>query len=96
MDSSEAATTSAETVAVEPVVEKTALADSRQIGVKLAPYNPTNIDAVHIALDMLALESSDVFYDLGCGDGRLLIEVTFFSVDNLYRLCCVMLITAGS
>lgn len=49
--------------------------EDKFIGKKLAPYNPTNIDAVHIALDMLALQSSDVFYDLGCGDGRLCIEV---------------------
>ncbi len=44
-------------------------------GPKLAPYNPTNMDAVHIALDMLELSENDVLYDLGCGDGRLLIEV---------------------
>lgn len=74
MESTEA-TTAAETVAA--VVAPTDPTEQQQIGVKLAPYNPTNIDAVHIALDMLALESSDIFYDLGCGDGRLLIEVLY-------------------
>jgi precorrin-6B methylase 2 len=45
------------------------------IGRKLAPYNPTSIEAIHIALDLLELKDNDVLYDLGCGDGRLLIEV---------------------
>ena len=45
------------------------------IGPKLAPYNPTNMDAVTLALQLLQLSSRDVLYDLGCGDGRLLIEV---------------------
>lgn len=60
------------------------------LGKKLAPYNPTNIDAVHIALDMLALDISDVFFDLGCGDGRLLIEVIEF---DLYILVCKLSIS---
>ena len=57
------------------VADAAAVEQEKFIGVKLAPYNPTNLDAVHIALDMLGLQSSDVFYDLGCGDGRLCIEV---------------------
>jgi len=44
-----------------------------KIGVKLAPYNPTNNDAVQIAIDMLAIKEKDVIFDLGCGDGRFLI-----------------------
>lgn len=48
---------------------------SGRIGEKLAPYNPTNIDAVLLALDMLELRDNDILYDLGCGDARLLIEV---------------------
>jgi len=44
-----------------------------KIGVKLAPYNPTNIDAIQIAIDMLAIQEKDVVFDLGCGDGRFLI-----------------------
>eukprot|EP01041_Mallomonas_annulata_P004091 gene4091-8133_t len=44
------------------------------LGPKLAPYNPTNHDAVKIALGLLDLLPSDILYDLGCGDARLLIE----------------------
>ena len=40
---------------------------------KLAPYNPTPTCAVQQALDALSVGHSDVLYDLGCGDGRLLI-----------------------
>ncbi len=50
------------------------------IGQKLAPYNPTNLEAVHIALNLLQITSSDILYDLGCGDGRLLIEVSAYFV----------------
>lgn len=48
----------------------------KQVGRKLAPYNPTNLDAVLMALEMLQLNEHDIFYDLGCGDGRLLVEVS--------------------
>ena len=47
---------------------------SEKIGEKLAPFNPTNAEAVVLALEMLGLREGDVLYDLGCGDGRLLIE----------------------
>lgn len=40
---------------------------------KLAPYNPTPSCAVRQALDALSVGPEDVLYDLGCGDGRLLI-----------------------
>jgi hypothetical protein len=50
------------------------------VGPKLAPYNPTNMDAVTLALQMLQLSPHDVLYDLGCGDGRLLIEVISHSI----------------
>lgn len=46
-----------------------------KIGDKLAPYNPTNIEAVHVAIKMLDIKESDIVFDLGCGDGRFLIEV---------------------
>ena len=44
------------------------------IGVKLAPFNPTSLDAVLIALEMLCINENDIVYDLGCGDGRFLLE----------------------
>lgn len=44
------------------------------VGAKLAPFNPTNPECVLVALGMLRLEDDDVLYDLGCGDGRFLIQ----------------------
>lgn len=47
------------------------------VGVKLAPFNPINVACAKIALDMLevgSLIAGSRFYDLGCGDGRVLIE----------------------
>jgi cyclopropane fatty-acyl-phospholipid synthase-like methyltransferase len=49
-----------------------------KIGDKLAPYNPTHLDCVSKALTLLEVDSGDVFYDLGCGDGRLVV----FAVEN--------------
>ena len=55
--------------------------EDENIGPKLAPFNPTSTEAIQIALDLLELQDGDVLYDLGCGDGRLLIEV----IMNLYH-----------
>jgi len=55
--------------------------EDENIGPKLAPFNPTSTEAIKIALDLLELKDNDVLYDLGCGDGRLLIEV----IMNLYH-----------
>lgn len=41
--------------------------------VVLAPFNPTPPCAVAQALDLLCVGPGDVLYDLGCGDGRLLV-----------------------
>jgi cyclopropane fatty-acyl-phospholipid synthase-like methyltransferase len=46
---------------------------SKKVGEKLAPYNPTNMEAIEIALRLLQIVSHDVIYDLGCGDARFLI-----------------------
>lgn len=43
-------------------------------GQKLAPFNPTHIDAINLAIDMLSVSSEDTVYDLGCGDGRFLLQ----------------------
>lgn len=37
-------------------------------------YIPTPWDAVEAMLDLAAVQAEDVIYDLGCGDGRLLIR----------------------
>ena len=47
------------------------------VGLKLAPFNPINIDCLKVALEMLGvkkLSAMSKLYDLGCGDGRVLIE----------------------
>ena len=47
--------------------------DSEKVGQKLAPFNPANDAVVETALRLLQLRPKDTFFDLGCGDGRLLI-----------------------
>jgi hypothetical protein len=46
------------------------------VGEKLAPYNPTNIEAIETALDLLNIQDNDIVYDLGCGDARFLVQVS--------------------
>lgn len=38
------------------------------------------MDAILTAMQMLALESADILFDLGCGDGRFLIAVSIDSI----------------
>ncbi|UCF71327.1 MAG: SAM-dependent methyltransferase [candidate division WOR-3 bacterium] len=38
-----------------------------------AGYDPAPMDKVHKMLDIAGVGSSDIVYDLGCGDGRVLI-----------------------
>lgn len=55
----------------------TTSSDDHYVGVKLAPFNPINVACAIIALEMLEISSSiagSKFFDLGCGDGRVLIE----------------------
>ena len=60
-----------------------------RVGKKLAPFNPTNLDAVSLALELLQIhggltpeqQEAVVLYDLGCGDARLLVEVCFLMID---------------
>lgn len=40
---------------------------------KLAPFNPTPECAIMQALEALSVGPGDLIYDLGCGDGRLLV-----------------------
>ena len=40
----------------------------------LAPFSPTPIDVVHRMLAFAGVGPRDVVYDLGCGDGRIVIE----------------------
>ncbi|CAN0254504.1 unnamed protein product [Scytosiphon promiscuus] len=49
------------------------------IGEKLAPFNPSGDDVIRMAIEMLQLTSESILYDLGCGDGRLLVEAVISS-----------------
>jgi SAM-dependent methyltransferase len=40
---------------------------------KLAPFNPSSLEIQEKALELLKITREDTLFDLGCGDGRLLI-----------------------
>uniref|UniRef100_M4BDS1 Methyltransferase domain-containing protein n=1 Tax=Hyaloperonospora arabidopsidis (strain Emoy2) TaxID=559515 RepID=M4BDS1_HYAAE len=44
------------------------------VGPKLAPFTPSGDGVLTHALDLLALSPSDVLFDLGCGDARMLVH----------------------
>ena len=46
---------------------------ARQPETSLAPYVPTPYDVVNRMLELAEVTSDDVVYDLGCGDGRIVI-----------------------
>lgn len=48
-------------------------ATARQPGENLAPYVPTPYDVVNRMLELAEVTRDDVVYDLGCGDGRIVI-----------------------
>ena len=52
-----------------PAFEALAAQDNRS----LAPYVPTPQDVVDRMLDLAGVTADDVVYDLGCGDGRIVI-----------------------
>jgi len=52
---------------------------------KLAPFNPSSIEIQEKALDLLQLTETDILFDLGCGDGRLLIK----AVQTIPGLRCI-------
>jgi len=39
------------------------------------PYVPTRKETLDVILDSIELGREDIFYDLGCGDGRVVVEV---------------------
>ncbi len=43
-------------------------------GDQLVPYVATRRELIPAILELLGLQEGDVFYDLGCGDGRVAIE----------------------
>lgn len=58
---------------------------SQDAVVKLAPFNPTCQQAQQTAIGLFQLDSNDSLFDLGCGDGRFLIE----AASRVQGLTCV-------
>ena len=58
-------------VLTAPLASPTALA--QQQPASLAPYVPTPQDVVNRMLELAGVTQDDVVYDLGCGDGRIII-----------------------
>lgn len=63
-----------------PPVAESAVAQKTPVNVRskdeasLAPFNPSCDQAQFTSLEILHLTSNDVLFDLGCGDGRMLIN----------------------
>ena len=60
--------------------------DDEQSNNRLAPYNPTHTTAQTNALSLLQLKSTDIFFDLGCGDGRLILSALEYYYNDDYLL----------
>lgn len=45
------------------------------LGGSLVPFVPTRSEALEMLFKLVDFKPEDVFYDLGCGDGRVVIEV---------------------
>jgi precorrin-6B methylase 2 len=52
---------------------------------KLAPFNPSSAQIQEKAIEHLSLSAKDVLFDLGCGDGRLLVA----AAEKVPGLRCV-------
>lgn len=67
-----------------------------------APWAPTSFGEVHDMLTMAEAGPDDLVYDLGCGDGRVLVaaaksfgsQAVGIEIDPLRYLWCQLLITA--
>lgn len=65
-----------------------------------APWVPTSMRMVHKMLKMAEVGPDDLVYDLGCGDGRLVItaarrygaRAVGFEIDPLRYLWCLLLV----
>ncbi|NHJ87792.1 MAG: SAM-dependent methyltransferase [Asgard group archaeon] len=66
-----------------------------------APWVPTRIKKVHKMLELASVKKDDLVYDLGCGDGRVLIiaarkygaKAVGVEIDLIRFLWCQFLIT---
>ena len=70
-------------------------------GSRGAPWVPTSMVTVHKMLKLAAVRPGDVVYDLGCGDGRIVVtaarnygaRAVGIELDPLRYIWCQMLIT---
>ena len=60
-------------LAVALLVPLSPVAATAQQTTSLAPYVPTPQDVVHQMLELAGVTKDDVVFDLGCGDGRIVI-----------------------
>lgn len=68
-----------------PTEEAESPSKSPSSDASLAPFNPTCEHAINVALRLFQLDKSDVLFDLGCGDARLLTQ----AVQQHDNICCV-------
>lgn len=45
------------------------------LGGSIVPFVPTRSEAIEMLFKLVEFNSNDIFYDLGCGDGRVVVEV---------------------
>jgi len=53
--------------------QRSPILSSMQMRAPIVHYSPAPKNVVRVALDMLKLKKNDILFDLGCGDGRILI-----------------------
>lgn len=85
MDESRSSTATTMTTgsSISPSVDHnaTSAADAGDDDHKLAPFNPSCDTSIALALEILNLQDGDVLFDLGCGDGRILIRAVHSRQD---------------
>ena len=59
-------------IVVRPLYNPVAIVNGQEVQLDV-PYVPTRFPVVETMLKMAAVNKSDVVYDLGCGDGRIII-----------------------
>lgn len=71
-----AASVAAPSLLLAPAVARVAIAGEADLPARMldVPYVPTPMPVVDAMLDMAEVTSSDRVYDLGCGDGRIVIR----------------------
>jgi len=57
-----------------------------RVGENLAPFNPSMQPVVSTALELLQLKADDVLYELGCGDGRVMVREISNHFSDIHRL----------